>query len=86
MWRQVQLRQIRADPVRGFKTLESTHGVGPNKKIRHIGDIRLMDDSEVVKSGTTQYQVRASPFLFLCVPEVMLRTLTTSGKYWVDER
>ena len=42
MWRSLQNRQIQADPVVGLTNLESTHGIEPWKKIKKIGDLRLL--------------------------------------------
>ena len=85
MWRRLQLRQLMADPVRGLHTLESTGGIEPNKKQWMVGDLRLVDPAEDSKNKETSYQVKANPFLFLCALEVMLRTLTKAGSYWVTD-
>ena len=85
MWRQFQLRQIRADPVRGLKTLESTHGIEPNRTAKKMGTFRILDEAENPRPKTIQYQIGSNPFLFICALEVMLRTMTKAGTYWVDD-
>ena len=84
MWRKLQLRQTQADPVKGLHTLESTGGIEPGKRAWAIGDLRIIDENDA-KGKEVQYHVRANPFLFLCALEVMLRTLTKAGSFWVTD-
>ena len=83
LYRALQLRQIKAEPVRGLHTLESTQGIEPKKKIFKIGDLKLLTDADNDKK--TDYSHKANPFLFICGLEVMMRTLCKAGTYYVAD-
>ena len=84
MWRKLQLRQTQADVVRGLHTLESTGGIEPGKRAWAIGDLRLVDENDA-KGKEVLYHVKASPFLYLCALETMMRTLAKAGSYPVTD-
>ena len=78
MWRQLQSRQIVAGTVKGLHTLQSTGGIEPTKRQWTIGDLRLIENYEG-KDKEVRYRTGASPFLFLCALESMLRILVKAG-------
>jgi hypothetical protein len=84
MWRALKNRQLKAEAVKGLYTLESTSGIEPTKKQWKVGDLKLIDDSEV-KNREVSYRHNSNPFLFLCCLEVMMRTLAKAGSYYVED-
>ena len=85
MGTKLQTRQIQADPIKGIHTLQSTFGIELNKKHWKVGDLNFFDDAEQEKGKEINYKATASPFLFVCAIEVMLRTLAKAGLYWVTD-
>ena len=64
VWRHLVTRQIRAEPVKGLHTLESTSGIEPSKRQWKVGDLRLIEENDA-KGKEVSYRHNSNPFLFI---------------------
>ena len=84
MYRSLQSRQIEASACTGIRTLEATHGIEPNQRVRQLAGLKVLFGEEE-KTKKTGYPVKGNPFLYLTALEETLRTLTKAGTFWVDD-
>ena len=72
MWRALNNRHTITEPVKSLRTLHSTQGIEPEKKIMKLGGFDLLHPE--LKRNDKGYNIGTNPLLWWMALEVFLRT------------
>ena len=83
MWRALPTRQTITEYIKSLRTIHSTQGIEPEKKVMKLAELTLLHPEQ--KRNHKGYNIGSNPFLWLVSLEVYLRTLCKAGSYLVTD-
>ena len=69
-WRALQTRQTITEPIKSLRTIHSTQGIEPERKLMKMGDSNLLHPEQ--ERNDKGYTIGSNPFLWLTPLEVFL--------------